>query len=180
MNDYPHLVLPSGLFPSGFLIKALYVFSFWPQNSTCPAHLTLLDLLTWIILCKKYQMCAAYWGGSVCSRVMSGLNLAGREAEFFTILSLPPSQAQTTLCKFLIFRSVISHYLSCILGAATGRKIVIIFSCSPSMRSAHITQVLSQYVRNISRGFFLWHIIFSYFPVQGLSCLRVNSGCAVE
>jgi hypothetical protein len=87
-NDivYLHLVLSNGLFPSGFPIKALYVFFFWTTNSTCPIHLTLLDLLTWIISCKKYQIYTAYWEGSWFNR---------GDAEFCTILSLPPSQAQT-------------------------------------------------------------------------------------
>jgi hypothetical protein len=40
------LRLPSGLFPSGFPNKMLYVFLISFTRSTCSAHLILLDLIT--------------------------------------------------------------------------------------------------------------------------------------
>ena len=40
------MVLPSGLFPSGFLTINLYLPIFSPIRATCPTHLILFDLIT--------------------------------------------------------------------------------------------------------------------------------------
>jgi hypothetical protein len=49
---FSHLRLgrPNGLFASGFLTKALYVFLIPSIHATCPAQLTPLDLITYNIL----------------------------------------------------------------------------------------------------------------------------------
>ena len=47
--------LPSGLFPSGFLTKTLYVPLLSPICATCSAHFILLDLISRTILGEEYR-----------------------------------------------------------------------------------------------------------------------------
>jgi hypothetical protein len=42
--------LQRGLFPSGFPIKKLYVFSFYSVRTTCPAHLISFDFIILIVI----------------------------------------------------------------------------------------------------------------------------------
>jgi hypothetical protein len=62
LSPYLRLDLPSGLFPSGF-----YAFLFSPIRATCPAHLTLLDLIIDIILGWEYKL----WSSPLCSFLQS-------------------------------------------------------------------------------------------------------------
>ena len=50
------LGLPSGLFPSGFPTKTLYIPLSSPICATCPAHLILLDFITHTILGEEYKI----------------------------------------------------------------------------------------------------------------------------
>ena len=50
LSCHLRLGLPSGLFPSGFPTKALYMPLLYPTHATCPAHLILRDFITRIIL----------------------------------------------------------------------------------------------------------------------------------
>jgi hypothetical protein len=49
------LCLPSGIFPSGFLIKTLYKSLLTPVSATCPTHLIPLELITRKMLGEEYR-----------------------------------------------------------------------------------------------------------------------------
>ena len=55
ISTHLHLVLPSGLFPSGFPTKTLYAPLFSPICATWPAHLILLDFISRTILGDEYR-----------------------------------------------------------------------------------------------------------------------------
>ena len=55
LSSHQILGLPSGLCPSGFHTKTLYTPHLSPIRATCPAHLILLDFITWTILGEKYR-----------------------------------------------------------------------------------------------------------------------------
>jgi hypothetical protein len=50
------LGLPSGLLPSGIHTTSLQLLLYGPSHSTCPIHLTVLDLTNLIILCREYKL----------------------------------------------------------------------------------------------------------------------------
>jgi len=54
LSSHLRLGLPSGLFPSDFLTKALYTPLLSPISNTCPAQLILLDFITRTILGEDY------------------------------------------------------------------------------------------------------------------------------
>jgi len=49
------LGLPSGLFPLGFPTKPLYMPLPYPICATCPAHLIILNFITWTIFGEQYR-----------------------------------------------------------------------------------------------------------------------------
>jgi hypothetical protein len=52
--------LPSGLLPSGFRTKALYAPLLFPIRATCPAHLSILDLITRMIFGEEYRAWSSF------------------------------------------------------------------------------------------------------------------------
>ena len=73
LSSHVRLVLPSGLFPSGFHTETLYARLLSPIRATCSAHVIFLDLITRIILGEEYRSMSS-WLCSFCD-VHGGVSL---------------------------------------------------------------------------------------------------------
>jgi hypothetical protein len=56
LSSHLHLGLPSGLFPSVFQAKMLYIFLMSSMCATCSTHLILLDLITLITFGEEWKL----------------------------------------------------------------------------------------------------------------------------
>ena len=72
LSSYLRLGIPSCLFPSGFPTKALYTPVLFLMRAMCPAHFTLLDLITRTLLGEEYRSLSS----SLCSFLFSLLTLS--------------------------------------------------------------------------------------------------------
>ena len=72
LSTHLRLVLPSGLFPSGFPTKTLYTPLSSPIHTTCPVHFILLDFITCTILGEEYIS----FSSSLCNLLHSPVTLS--------------------------------------------------------------------------------------------------------
>jgi len=102
-SPYPQIPhLPSGLFPSGFPSKILYMPLLSPICALCPAHLILLNFITRTIMGEEHRSLSS----SLCSFLHSPItsSLLGPNILLNTLFSNTLS-----LCSSLNVKDQVSH-----------------------------------------------------------------------
>ena len=74
LSTHLRLGLPSGVFPSSFPTKTLYIPLSSPIRATCPTHLILLDFITHTILGEEYRS----FSSSLCNLLHSPIYIENR------------------------------------------------------------------------------------------------------
>jgi hypothetical protein len=102
LSSHLRLDLPSGLLHSGLPTKMLYAPLTYPMSATCPANLTLLNLITLTILGEEYKLCSS----SLCNFLQPPVtsSLLGPNILLSTLFS-----NTLNLCSFLNARDQVSH-----------------------------------------------------------------------
>jgi len=111
LSSHLRLGLPSGLFPSGFPTKTLYMPLHSPTCTTCPAHPILLDFITHTILGEQYRSLSS----SLCSSPVTS-SLLGPNILLNTLFSNTFS-----LCSSLNVNDQVSHPYK------TNSKIIVLY-----------------------------------------------------
>jgi len=98
LSPFLCLDLLNGLFQLRLAADTLYVPMQFPTCATCPAHLILLDLISWITFCEQYRSQNCYLRNIIPSPVTS--SLLGQHVFRNTQLSNALSQWSSRSTKF--------------------------------------------------------------------------------
>jgi len=99
LSSHLCLGLPSGLFPADFPTKTLYTPLIYLIRATCPAHLILLDFITWTTLGEQYRSLSSSLYRFFHSPIIS--SLLGPNILFYILFSKALSLL-SSIKKFII------------------------------------------------------------------------------